>query len=104
MRRPKPVRTDFATPWRPENRCVTQMIAFDYDNPWHRYVNLYFCIACESCETEIPLGDLVGDDRECEFEVQCVLLSEMAISRGWKPLPDGWSFHCPTCAAQPDCA
>ncbi len=78
------------------------MLAFDYDNPWHRHVNLYFCIACESCEDEIPLGAIEGADRDRKFEDQCVLISDMAQKRGWKELPDGWSFLCPSCVSDTD--
>jgi hypothetical protein len=28
----------------------------------------------------------------------CVSLSELAQSRGWRALPDGWSFLCPLCS------
>ena len=77
------------------------MVPFDYENPWHRYVNLYCCIACDVCETEIPLGVLEGDDLALTYELQCVRLSDIAENRGWKALPDGWSFQCPECVSHP---
>ena len=78
------------------------MLAFDYENPWHRHVNLFFCIACDSCAAEIALGELQGADREREFEEECVCLSELAMSLGWTELSDGWSFLCPSCSKVPD--
>jgi hypothetical protein len=71
---------------------------FDYDNPWHRHANLYFCIVCERCLAEIRFGDLPVAQQSEVYEELCVSLSELAQSRGWRALPDGWSFLCPLCS------
>ena len=71
---------------------------FNYENPWHRHTNLYFCIVCERCLAGVRFVDLPVSRRSFEDEELCVALSELALGRGWRAMPDGWSFLCPLCS------
>ncbi len=76
---------------------------FDYENPWHRHANLYYCIFCELCEGEVSFGEVPVARQSLKYEGLCVALSELAQGRGWRALPDGWSFLCPKCSLVFEC-
>jgi hypothetical protein len=73
-----------------------------YKDSWHRYIDLYFCIACDHCQAELPLAALSSEEQELDFDNQCFRLSELAQQQGWIELADGWSFICPACAIGED--
>jgi hypothetical protein len=71
---------------------------FDYNNPWHREIDLYCGLTCRQCGVTVWIGEYVEGGVISSFEGECVAFVEYARGLGWRLADNESTFLCPECA------